>query len=166
MASTMEHAVSYPFSVSRLWEILSSEQYWRDLLDAINSSHGQLDSFDVTDDTITVVMQQGVPAEKLPSVVTKVRPGDLEIPRRNTFTLAGDRITGEMTATVSGAPAKVNGAFVTSGDPASTRYTADVEVSVPFVGGKIEKAIIDQLVELLDAEQEQTVAWEAAHRPS
>ncbi|MYR07025.1 DUF2505 family protein [Gordonia sp. SID5947] len=164
MASTMEHAVSYPFGVQRLWEVLSTEQYWRDLLEAINSSHGKLESFEFVDDTITVAMQQGVPEEKLPSIVTKVRPGDLEIPRRSTFTLAGDQITGEITATVAGAPAKVDGTLVVSGDPASATYRADVEVGVPFVGGKIEKAIIDQLVELLDSEREQTVTWEATNR--
>ncbi|MAU81799.1 DUF2505 domain-containing protein [Gordonia sp. Z-3] len=164
MASTMEHTVSYPFSVQRLWEVLSSEDYWRDLLEAINSSHGKLESFEVSGDTVTVAMQQGVPAEKLPSMVSKVLNGDAQIPRRNTFRLVGDEIAGEMTATVSGAPAKVAGAVAISGDPATTRYTADVDVSVPFVGSKIEKAIIDQLVELLDAEHEQTVSWEASHR--
>ena len=164
MASTMEHTVSYPFSVQRLWEVLSSETYWRDLLEAINSSHGKLESFEVAGDTVTVAMQQGVPAEKLPSMVSKVLNGDAQIPRRNTFRLVGDQITGEMTATVSGAPAKVVGTVTTDGDPATTRYSADVDVSVPFVGGKIEKAIIDELVALLDAEHEQTIAWEAAHR--
>lgn len=164
MASKMEHTVSYPFSVQRLWEVLSTEQYWHDLLAAINSSHGKLQSFEATAETITVQMEQGVPAEKLPSIVTKVRPGDLEIPRRSTFTRAGDRITGEIHATVSGAPAKVEGALTAAGDPASATYTAKVEVSVPFVGGKIEQAIIDQLVELLDAEHDETLTWEAAHR--
>ncbi|MDY6810471.1 MAG: DUF2505 domain-containing protein [Actinomycetota bacterium] len=164
MASTMEHTVSYPFSVQRLWEVLSSETYWRDLLEAINSSHGKLESFEVAGDTVTVAMQQGVPADKLPSIVSKALNGDAQIPRRNTFRLGGDQITGEMTATVSGAPAKVAGTVVTGGDPATTRYTAEVDVSVPFVGGKIEKAIIDQLVELLDAEHEQTITWEAGHR--
>ena len=163
MSSTMEHTVSYPISVPRLWQVLSTEQYWRDLLEAINSSHGKLESFAAGEDTVTVTMQQGVPEAKLPSIVTKVRPGDLEIPRRSTFTLAGDQISGEITATVAGAPAKVAGTLVTSGDPASTTYRADVDVSVPFVGGKIEKAIIDQLIELLDAEREQTIEWAAAH---
>lgn len=160
----MEHSVSYPFSVSRLWEVLATEQYWHDLLEAINSSHGRLESFAVVGDTITVDMQQGVPADRLPSMVTAVRPGDLEIPRRSTFTRSGDAINGDITASVAGAPAKINGLVVSSGDPASTTYSANVEVSVPFVGGKIEKAVIEQLIDLLDREAQQTVTWEAAAR--
>lgn len=164
MASTLDHQVSYPFSVQRLWEVLSNEQYWRDLLQAINSSHGSLESFSHDGDTVTVTMQQGVPAEKLPSVVSSVLKGDAQIPRKSTFTRDGDRITGQITASVNGAPAKVDGTLQAAGDPASAVYHAEVAVSVPFVGGKIENAIIEQLVELLAAERDETVGWEAAHR--
>ncbi|MFW0783261.1 DUF2505 domain-containing protein [Gordonia sp. CPCC 206044] len=164
MASTLEHSVTYPFSVSRLWEILTTEQYWRDLLEAINSSHGKLESFEHTGDTVTVTMLQGVPAEKLPSMVSKVLNGDAHIPRSSTFTLAGDRITGTITASVSGAPAKVTGTLAVAGDPATATYSADIDVSVPFVGGKIESVLGTELVSLLDAEHDETVTWEAAHR--
>ncbi len=164
MASKMEHTVSYPFSVDRYWEVISSEQYWRDLLEAINSSHGKLESFEASPSGITVVMQQGVPEEKLPSMITKVRPGDLEIPRTSTFARNGSEITGTFAASVTGAPAKVNGTLVMSGDPSTAKLDVDVDVSVPFVGGKIESAIIEQLVDLLDSEREQTINWEAANR--
>lgn len=167
MASKLAHTVHYPFSVTRLWEVLSTEDYWHHLLSAINSSHASLGSFAADADTIIVEMTQGVPAEKLPSAVTKIRPGDLEIPRRSTFKLAGDIITGSLEATVSGAPAKVNGELRVAGadnpegDTATAEYTGSVEVSVPFVGGKIEKAIIEQLEILLDTEAQETASWAA-----
>ncbi len=164
MASKMEHTVSYPFSVQRLWEVLTTEQYWHDLLEAINASHGVLESFHHVDDTVTVYLKQGVPADKLPSMVSAALSGDAHIPRHNIFTWAGDRITGEITATVAGTPAKVHGTVLTSNDPATTRYSATVEVPIPFVGGKIEKAIIEQLIALLDAEHENTMNWEATNR--
>lgn len=164
MATTMTHSVSYPFSAQRMWEVLSTEQYWRDMLEAINSSHGKLESFESAGGTITVVMEQGVPEDRLPSAVTKIRPGDLEIPRHSTFTLDGDTIRGTIVASVAGAPAKIQGTVLTSGDPASTTYEAEVAVSIPFVGGKIEKAVIEQLVDLLDREAEHAVTWEANHR--
>ncbi|MGV9709204.1 DUF2505 domain-containing protein [Gordonia sp. NPDC003424] len=165
MATTMTHRVSHSFSTQRLWEIISTEKYWHDLLEAINSSHGRLDSFESSGGTITVALQQGVPEDRLPSAVTRIRPGDLDIPRRSTFKLVGDTITGTIEASVSGAPAKINGSVVTSGDPAITTYEAEVKVSVPFVGGKIEVAVIEQLESLLDREGEQTETWDAAHRP-
>ncbi|MGC4934287.1 DUF2505 domain-containing protein [Gordonia sp. DT30] len=164
MASPLNHSVSYPFSTDRYWEIVSTEQYWRDLLEATNSSHGRLESFTDDGTTITVEMLQGVPEDRLPSIVTKVRPGDLEIPRMMRFTRDKSTVTGAMTASVSGAPADVDGELVVSGDPATAAYTGNAKVAIPFVGGKIESAVIEQLVDLLENEQEKTVAWEAAHR--
>ncbi|EGD54390.1 DUF2505 domain-containing protein [Gordonia neofelifaecis] len=160
MASTFEHSVSYPFSVSTLWSLISSEQYWRDLLQATNAGHGSLESFAVDGDQVTVVSKQGVGAENLPSVVTAVRPGDLEIPRTSVFRLDGEQITGSMDASVSGAPAKISGAIVISGDQAVARYSGEANVSIPFVGGKIEKAVIEQVGHLLDAERDATVDFQ------
>lgn len=164
MATSLEHIVSYPFSVDRYWEIVSTEQYWRDLLEATNSSHGKLESFSLEGDTVTVEMLQGVPEDRLPSIVTKVRPGDLWIPRRTVFAREGATVTGTMTASVSGAPADFDGHLSVSGEPATATYTGSAKVSVPFVGGKIESAVIEQLVDLLDNEHEKTVTWEADHR--
>ena len=51
MASTLEHTVNYPFSAERLWTVVSTEQYWHDLLEAIG--HGGLDTFALDGDTGT-----------------------------------------------------------------------------------------------------------------
>ena len=162
MASTLNHTVTYPFSTTRYWEIITNEQYWRDLLQIINSSHGELVSFALDGDTVTVEMKQGIPEDKLPSMITKVRPGDLEIPRRNEFTRNGDTISGTMTASVTGAPATVEATVSVTGDPAAMQYSGSANVSIPFVGGKIEKAVIDELTKLLDAEHDETVTWKKA----
>ncbi|MGV9670160.1 MULTISPECIES: DUF2505 domain-containing protein [unclassified Gordonia (in: high G+C Gram-positive bacteria)] len=164
MASSLKHSVSFPFSTARYWELVSDEQYWHGLLEATNSSHGKLISFRIDGTDVHVELQQGVPEDRLPSVVTKVRPGDLEIPRTMTFGFDGNVLTGTMSASVTGAPAHVEGAFTATGDPANVDYTGSAKVGIPFVGGKIETAVIEQLVELLDNEREKTVTWEAAHR--
>ncbi|GAB11634.1 hypothetical protein GOARA_082_00210 [Gordonia araii NBRC 100433] len=164
MATNLEHTVSFPFGTERLWEVVTSEKYWRDLLTAINRDKGVLESFDVTGDTVTVVCKQVVDEGKLPSIVTKIRSGDLVIPRRTVLRRVGNEITGDLEATVEGAPAKVSGTQVSSGDPSTTRYTASVSVGIPLVGGKIEKAIGEQLIALLDAERDETLNWEAGNR--
>ncbi|MGB3697931.1 MAG: DUF2505 domain-containing protein [Gordonia sp. (in: high G+C Gram-positive bacteria)] len=160
MSSKFEHSVSYPFSVSALWSLISTEQYWRELLEATNAGHGSLESVTVDGDQVTVVTKQGVGAENLPSVVTAVRPGDLEIPRTSVFRKAGDTITGTIDATVVGAPAKIHGNIVISGDPALAQYSGEANVGIPFVGGKIEKAIIEEVSRLLDAERDATVDFQ------
>ncbi|MFT4200547.1 DUF2505 domain-containing protein [Gordonia sp. (in: high G+C Gram-positive bacteria)] len=164
MATNMEHTVSYPFSTDRLWAVVTTEQYWRDLLAAINGDKGVLESFSRDGDTVTVVCKQVVDEEKLPSVVTKIRSGDLVIPRRTVLRRNGADVDGDLEASVDGAPASIKGTQVSSGDPSSTRYSAAVSVGIPLVGGKIESAIGEQLYKLLDAERDATVDWEAGNR--
>ncbi|GEE01291.1 hypothetical protein nbrc107696_17370 [Gordonia spumicola] len=160
MASNFEHSVSYPFSVAELWALLSDEQYWRALLHATNAEHGVLESFSRDGDVVTVVTKQGIAAENLPKAVTAVRPGDLEIPRTCVFTKSDGTVTGRMDASVSGAPAKISGDIAITGEPAVARYAGSVDVSIPFVGGKIERAVIEQVVMLLDAERDATLDFQ------
>lgn len=157
MASNFEYSVSYPFGTASLWELFTTEQYWRDLIERTNSEHGSVESFTHDGNKVTVITKQGVGAEELPSVVTAMFPGGVEIPRTIDFVLAGDQIIGQMAATVSGANAKIHGDVMIMGDPATATYEGNCEVSIPFVGGKIEKAILDQLEHLLDAERDATV---------
>ncbi|WP_345312845.1 DUF2505 domain-containing protein [Gordonia alkaliphila] len=157
MASNFEHSVSYPFSVATLWTQLSNEQYWRDLIERTNAEHGSLVSFAHDGDRVTVTTKQGVGAENLPSVVTAVRPGDVEIPRTIEFVNSGATIIGQMEASVSGSPAKIHGDIMIMGDSATADYHGNCAVNIPFVGGKIERAIIDQVKHLLNAERDATV---------
>ena len=62
MATKLEHSVSYPFSTDRLWEVVTTEKYWRDLLEAINGDRGVLESFSHDGDTVTVEPSQHFPA--------------------------------------------------------------------------------------------------------
>ncbi|MFT3661043.1 MAG: DUF2505 domain-containing protein [Gordonia sp. (in: high G+C Gram-positive bacteria)] len=157
MASNFDYSVSYPFDVATMWGLISTEQYWRDLIERTNAEHGSVVSFSHEGTRVAVTTKQGVGEEELPSVVTAVRPGDVEIPRTIEFVNAGDQIIGQMEASVSGAPAKIHGDVIISGNPASAVYSGRCEVSIPFVGGKIEKAVIAQLEHLLTAERDATV---------
>ena len=88
MASNFDYSVSYPFDVRTLWSLISTEQYWHDLIERTNAEHGSVESFSHDGSTVTVATKQGVGAEELPSVVTAVRPGDVEIPRTIEFVTA------------------------------------------------------------------------------
>ncbi|MBA5846903.1 DUF2505 domain-containing protein [Gordonia amicalis] len=166
MASKLQHLDSYPFSTERLWAIFTTEQYWHDLVERMNAGHGHVEKVTIAGETVTVEMNQGIPAERLPSAVTKIMPGDLRIPRRNTYRLVGDRIVAEMHATVEGAPVPVNvyGTITTSGDPATSDCEAEVSVNLPMFGGKIEKAVVSELVGLLEHERGHTVDWDSENR--
>lgn len=162
MASNFEHSVRYPFSTDVLWSKITSEQYWIDLIARTNGNLGKVDSFQLDGGTVTVTTTQGVAESELPSVITSVRPGNLEIPRTCIFSRSGDRITGHMKASVKGAPATVAGEIAIGGDPAVAVYRGSATVAIPFVGGKIEAAVIEQVELLLDAERDATVEFSEA----
>lgn len=162
MASNFEYSVSYPFGVAELWALISSEQYWTALIQATNAELGSVESFTHDGNQVSVTTKQGVAAAELPSVVTAIHPNGVEIPRTIDFVLVGDQIIGQMSASVTGAPAKIQGDVSIMGEPATATYMGDCAVSIPFVGGKIEGAVIEQLRHLLDAERDATVEHHAA----
>ena len=53
MASKLQHTVSYPFSTARLWAIYTTEKYWHDLVERMNSGHGHVEKVTITGDTVT-----------------------------------------------------------------------------------------------------------------
>ena len=141
----------------------TNEQYWRDRLAQVGGSNPELTDFSVSDSgTVTVAMTQSILAADLPPMVTMVRPGDLVIKRTATWApLEGGQATGTFTAEVEGTPARVTGTqtLATVGEGSAVSYDGAAEVKIPLVGGKIESAVADEIVKLLEREDEFTGQW-------
>ncbi|MFI9510688.1 DUF2505 domain-containing protein [Nocardia sp. NPDC052566] len=161
MATPLAFTARHPHSVDAVRAAYANEQYWKDRIAEVGGPNARLDSLTIDGDHIRVEMVQAIAAELLPAAVTAVRPGDLIIPRVETWN--GD--TGTFEARVEGAPAEVRGTTVLSADGAGAveTVTGSIEVKVPLFGGKIEAAIQEQLVQLLANEEEFTNTWIAQH---
>ncbi|ORM34396.1 DUF2505 domain-containing protein [Williamsia sp. 1135] len=162
MATKLRHSLDFSCPPAQFAAAITSEQYWRDLVANVAADVSELESFTATDDEVRVVLQQRVPEKNLPSVITKIRKGDLEIARTVVWSVDGDEVTnGTFSAVVTGAPAKVNGTqtLVSTATGAQVIFDGSVEVSIPFVGGKIEKQIAKEVQALIDAERDYTVNW-------
>lgn len=158
----IEHSSTYTFPAAQVHAALTSEQYWRDRIAEVGGDGATLDEITVGDGTIAVIMTQAVPADTLPGVVTKIRPGDLIIKRSETWAgLNDDQATGTFAAEVAGAPAKIGGTQKLSGQEsdAIVEVSAEVAVRIPLVGGKVESVVADEILRLIDAEQEFTQSW-------
>lgn len=141
---------------------LTSEQYWRTRIAEAGGDHARIDRIDVGDGTVAVEMTQAIPAEHLPSIVTKIRPGDLEITRTEDWgRLEGDRATGTFTAHVAGMPGELTGTLTLAAEGSGSTVTLDgqIQVSLPLIGGKIESVIAERITELLQHEDEFTAGW-------
>lgn len=157
MATPLAYTAAYTHSVSAVRAAFADEQYWKDRIAEVGGPNARLESVAVEGDTVRIAMVQAIAAELLPPAVTAVRPGDLVIPRTETWT--GD--TARYEASVEGAPAKMSGTITLTGDDKSATAVVDgsIEVKVPLFGGKIEAAIKEHLTELLRSEADFTNTW-------
>ncbi|TLF75234.1 DUF2505 domain-containing protein [Nocardia cyriacigeorgica] len=157
MATPLAYTASYTHPAAAVRAAVADKQYWTDRIAAVGGPNARLESVTVEGDQVRIEMVQAIAAELLPSAITAVRPGDLIIPRIETWT--GNSATFE--ARVEGAPAEVRGTITLgdSGAGSTAAIEGSIEVKVPLFGGKIEAAIAERLTELLAEETEFTNAW-------
>lgn len=162
MGSPIDHSANYSFPPAAVHAAFVDPQYWHSRSAEVGGPGAAVESAETGAGTIDLSLQQAIPAEHLPSVVTSIRPGDLIIHRQESWgPLTGDRAQGRFSARVDGMPGHVEGTLTLIGDGTGTMVVIEgaVEVKIPFLGSKIEEMIIGELVGLFDAEQRFTQAW-------
>lgn len=157
MATPLAFTARYTYSVEAVRAAFSDEQYWKARIAEVGGPGARLDSFTLDGDQVRVQMVQAIPADQLPPAITAVRPGDLVIPRTESYT----GTTGSFEAHVEGAPAIVRGTvtLTAEGNVSVGTVTGTIEVKIPLFGSKIEAAISEHLIELLANEAEFTEQW-------
>jgi hypothetical protein len=157
MTSRLEIQHRYPESPERMRQVLTDPGYLQDKLRAVGGTGAELVSREETDHCVTVVLRQTVPATALPSFVRSVLPGDLVIRRIETWTGLG----GSVQSVVDGAPGRITGEMRLAPDPDGSLLLLQLEakVSLPLVGGKVERVITDNVSKLMDAEYAFTMQW-------
>jgi Protein of unknown function (DUF2505) len=166
MSRRIEHSASYSSSPAAVHAAVTDVAYWRARIAAVGGRRATVDSADVADGGIVIRVTQTISADYLPSVVRKIRSGDLAVQRTETWgALDGTSASGTFAAIVAGSPIKMRGTHSLSGDDESctSLSTGDAYVSVPLIGGKIEQIIAEHLGELLIIEQRFTEQWLAEH---
>ncbi|MFE9578910.1 DUF2505 domain-containing protein [Nocardia sp. NPDC006044] len=161
MATPLAYTARYSHPAAAVRAAFANDQYWKDRVAEVGGPNARLDSVQVAGDQIRVQLVQAIAAELLPAAITAVRPGDLIIPRVETWN--GDSATFQ--ATVDGAPAEVRGTITLTDDGAGSTAAANgtIEVKIPLFGGKIESAIAEHLTEVLKNEEEFTNTWLDSH---
>lgn len=160
MARRIEHHTTSPHSAEKVFGAMVDETYLRDRLAAIGGKDAQLVTYSSTGEKTSYQLKQGVPAEHVPSAVKAALGGDLVIQRTETWAAGA----GTVEVTVNGVPGRLEGSFTVldNGSGAKVTLSGEVKVSIPFLGGKIEKLIAEQVAVLLDKESEFTSQWLAS----
>jgi Protein of unknown function (DUF2505) len=155
-------------SVEQIHMAFSREDYW---LACIAGGDAKapvtLDSLVVeSDGTVTVRSTQHVGRQLLPGAVAKLLPGDLKIVNCETWRSVGNgKVRGQTSVS---APAGLGSGqaevwLSPTSNGSRLRYAVRVEVKIPLVGGKFEKAIGAGLAESIPAGVQFTEAWIAEH---
>ncbi|MCX2948079.1 DUF2505 domain-containing protein [Lentzea sp. NEAU-D7] len=160
MARRIEHHTTSPHSAEKVFGAMVDETYLRDRLAAIGGKDAQLVTYSSTGEKTSYQLKQGVPAEHVPSAVRAALGGDLVIQRTETWAAGA----GTVEVAVNGVPGRLEGSFTVLDNGSGSKLTlsGEVKVSIPFLGGKIEKLIAEQVAVLLDKESEFTSQWLAS----
>ena len=166
MSRRIEHSASYSVAAARVHGALAERSYWQARIEEVGGPGAALNGFTEAGGDVRVDLTQAIPEEHLPSIVAKVKSGDLIISRTETWgSLDSGTATGSFSAVVAGTPIKLRGAHTLRGHSTSCsiRTTGEVQVSVPLIGGKLERIIADNITRLLALEQDFTEQWLTEH---
>lgn len=168
MATSLERSLEYTVSPADFYRAITTEAYWTARLEEIGGENVKVNHITLTADSVDVSVVQSIPADRLPPAVTAIRKGDLEIIRIETWRArnasSNPQATGTFSAEIVGAPAKLEGVVSLAGaDRALLTASGKAEVKIPFIGGKIEATVIENLTKLMEEEREFTQEWIAAN---
>lgn len=157
MATQVELQHRYPESPERIREVLTDPEYLRNKLCTVGGPGAELVWREQDDPGITIILQHSVPRDALPPFLRSVWPDGLTICRIENWMASGASVR----AAIDGMPGTITAALHLKSDPTGcvldTLLTA--EVSLPVVGGRIEKMIIDKVAKLIATEYQFTLDW-------
>lgn len=157
MPSRFEHRATFPAPADDVFSTLVDEAFLTARLRDIGGKSAALLDHETSGDVAAYRLRQGVDASRLPGAVRSIVNGDLIVEREERW--RGFESAGR--ATINGVPAQISsrGLLTARGDGSELLIRAEVKVSIPLVGGKIEKVVAEQVTKLLAAEAEYAEKW-------
>jgi hypothetical protein len=163
MPRQIDYRSTYPQPADEVYATMVDPDYLRARLGRIGGPSAELLAHSADVEGARYRLRHGLDAKDLPSLVRSVLPGELMIERSERWTRQDSgRYLGDVDVNMAGAPGSASGAMrlrdlPDGGSELSVR--ADVEVSVPLIGGKIEGVVGEQVQKLLAAEAAFTQEW-------
>ena len=113
-------------------------------------------------DNVVITSERTLPTDRFPSIARKFVGDGLRIRQVDRWRPAGEgNWVGDSDVKAVAAPAEVNGRTTLSPSGAGSRQTIEgtVTASVPFVGGKLEQLMRDQVLKALHIEERVAAQW-------
>ena len=166
MPRQIDHRSTLPYSADEVYTTMVDPDYLRARLQQLGGPGAELLDHTADAEGARYRLRHGVDAKNMPSMVRHVMPGDhitIERTERWTRQDSGNYL-GEVQVAMPGTPAFAAGGMrlrdlPDGGSELSVR--ADVTVSLPLIGGKIEGMVAEQFQSLLASEAAFTQQWMA-----
>ncbi|MDH6278914.1 DUF2505 domain-containing protein [Prescottella agglutinans] len=162
MARRIDYSARFEHPAEKVYAALSDRDYWEARMEEMRKySENHVETLEVTDDGIDLVLHHVLPRKDLPDIAQTVLKKDLIITRREKYTPFGEPVTGTYEASIPAGPGSLTGTIeLFATDTGSTlRTSSEAKVYLPFVGGKLEQLMLVNLVDLFRTEAEVTAAW-------
>ena len=162
MSRPISYRSRYANPADQLYAALVDREYLLAKLKRIGGNDAALLDLASDSSSAKYTLRQGVSRHYLPGAVQTFLRGDLIIERTETWRLAAPgRYEGTVTARVKDAPGNIGGALKVIGAGTGSEFSIDGEakVNLPLIGGKIESAISEQVVKLMEREARFTQEW-------
>ncbi len=156
MARPIDYRSTSQYPADEVYATMVDPEYLRARLAQIGGNGAVLLEHHADVEGARYRLRHGLDPKNLPALVRTVLPGDIVIQRAESWKRDGaGRYAGTVQVTIHGAPASAAGWMrlhdVESGG-SEFHVHADVTVSVPLIGGKIEGVVAEQVQDLLAAE--------------
>jgi Protein of unknown function (DUF2505) len=161
MATSLEHRSNFTATACVLYETLVDKAFLTARLRDIGGKNAALLEHTRDGDTTTFRMRQGVDAAQLPGAIRKILNGDLVVQRMERWRPEDGRFAGASTVRIDGVPGDIAARSRVAGEDTRAHLviSAQVKVSIPLIGGKLETVVAEQVGKLLAAEAEYIEKW-------
>ncbi|WP_285648937.1 DUF2505 domain-containing protein [Actinomycetospora sp. NBRC 106375] len=159
MPRRIAHHATWDAPADDVYAVLVDDDHLRARLKELGGNDPALLEHSVDGAGARLRLRHSVPVEFLPSVVRRFTGDDLVLDRVETWTPRdGGGYDGTFEVTVRGLPGTLTGTqrLADDGDGSVTEIDGQAAVNVPMVGSKIEGVVVEQVGNLLDAEDEFT----------
>jgi hypothetical protein len=168
MARRIDHRSRSRWDAKTVYTTLVDPAYLDARLAALGGQHAQVAERRVEPDgRATVKLRHGVAGKDLPPAVRTLLGGDLMIDRTETWRPDGrGGYAGTVSVTIPAMPGELGGTHRLSDSDSGSELVLDgsVSIPIPFVGGRIEETVAEQITKLLDSEHAFTEDWLGRHQ--
>jgi hypothetical protein len=163
VARTLAYRTSSQNPAHDLYAVMVDPEYLQARLARMGGPDAALLAHEADADGARYTLRHGLATADLPPLVANFLPGQLVIEREETLRREQPgRYGGTVSVLIKGTPATVAGgtrlADLSAGG-SEFEVRGEVTVSVPFVGGRIEGIIADQVTQLITAETAFLADW-------